>query len=148
MSLASTKKSETPEGLASYRMLIDNEWVEARSGDHFVSTNPVTGEPLAEAPLAGAEDVEAAVLAARRAFEEGPWPETKPADRARLLRSLGQLIEERADDLARSQVLENGKLIREMQPQTKMLSNFCYYYAGLAENFGGETVPISVPNLF
>lgn len=141
------KRGETPGGLASYRMLIDHEWVEARSGACFVSINPVTGEPLAEVPRAGAEDVEAAVLAARRAFEEGPWPETTPAERARLLRNLGQLIEERADDLARTQVLENGKLFRETQPQTKMLANFCYYYAGLAESFGGETIPISVPNV-
>ena len=147
MKLASVDKGQTPDGVASYRMLIDDEWVEARAGDRFVSVNPTTGEPLAEVPRAGAEDVEAAVLAARRAFEEGPWPQTKPVGRARLLRALGQLIEERADDLARSQVLENGKLIREMQPQTKMLSNFCYYYAGLAESFGGETVPISVPNV-
>ncbi len=79
MSLTGIRRGETPEGLASYRMLIDNEWVDARSGAHFVSTHPVTAEPLAEAPLAGAEDVEAAVLAARRAFEEGPWPETTPA---------------------------------------------------------------------
>ena len=147
MSLASTEKGQTPDGVTSYRMLIDDEWVEARTGDRFVSTNPVTGEPLAEAPRAGTEDVEAAVQAARRAFEEGPWPQTTPADRARLLRKLGQLIEKRADDLARTQVLENGKLIREMQPQTRMLANFCYYYAGLAETFGGETVPISVPNV-
>ena len=147
MRLASVDKGQMPDGVASYRMLIDDEWVEARAGGRFVSVNPVTGEPLAEVPHARAADVDAAVLAARRAFEEGPWPQTKPADRARLLRSLGQLIEERADDLARSQVLENGKLIREMQPQTKMLSNFCYYYAGLAESFGGETVPISVPNV-
>jgi acyl-CoA reductase-like NAD-dependent aldehyde dehydrogenase len=147
MRLASKDKGQTPDGVTSYRMLIDDEWVEARAGGRFVSVNPVMGEPLAEVPRAGAEDVERAVLAARRAFEEGPWPQTRPAGRARLLRNLGQLIEERADDLARTQVLENGKLIREMQPQTKMLANFCYYYAGLAESFGGETVPLSVPNL-
>jgi acyl-CoA reductase-like NAD-dependent aldehyde dehydrogenase len=85
----SAKKGETPEGLASYRMLIDNEWVDSQSGERFISTNPVTGEPLAEVPHAGAEDVEVAVLVARRAFEKGPWPETTPAGRARLLRSLG-----------------------------------------------------------
>jgi len=147
MGLASADKGQTPDGVTSYRMLIDDEWVEARAGGRFVSVNPVMGEPLAEVPRAGAEDVDRAVLAARRAFEEGPWPQTKPAGRARLLRNLGQLIEEGADDLARTQVLENGKLIREMQPQTKMLANFCYYYAGLAESFGGETVPLSVPNL-
>ena len=147
MDLANTKRDETQEGLASYKMLIDNEWVKATAGDTFVSTNPVTGEPLAEAPLAGTEDVDAAVRAARRAFEEGAWAEATPAERARLLRHVGQLIEERADALARTQVLENGKLLREMQPQTRMLANFCYYYAGLAESFGGETIPMSVPNV-
>jgi (Z)-2-((N-methylformamido)methylene)-5-hydroxybutyrolactone dehydrogenase len=44
-------------------------------------------------------------------------------------------------------VLENVKLIGEIQPQTEMLANFCYYYAGLAESFGGETVPMSVSNV-
>ncbi len=147
MSLVDMKRSETEEGLASYKMLIDGEWVDARSGEHFVSSNPVTGEDLAQAPLGGTEDVELAVQAARRAFEEGPWPETTPAERARLLRRVGQLIEDRAEDLAHTQVLENGKLFRETQPQTRMLANFCYYYAGLAETFGGETVPTSVPNV-
>jgi aldehyde dehydrogenase (NAD+) len=147
MSVTNAKKGETPGGLADYQMLIDGEWVDARAGASFVSDNPVTGEPLAQVPRAGKEDVEAAVYAARRAFEGAPWSQTKPADRARLLRNVGQLIEERADSLAYTQVLENGKLIREMKPQTRMLANFCYYYAGLAESFGGETIPVSVPNV-
>lgn len=83
MSLMSAMRGETAEGLASYRMLIGDEWVEASAGERFVSTNPVTGEPLAEVPHAGAEDVERAVSAARRAFEVGPWPErpSPPAGR-------------------------------------------------------------------
>lgn len=131
----------------SYRMLVGDQWVEAGSGSRFTSLNPYTGKALAEIPRAGAEDVDSAVQAARHAFEKGDWAQSTPAERARLLRNLGQLIEEHAYDLAHTQVLENGKLIREMKPQTRMLANFCYFYAGLAESFGGETVPISVPNV-
>src|SRR5918997_2839082 len=82
MRLASKDKDQMPDGVASYRMLIDDEWVEARAGGRFVSVNPVTGEPLAEVPRAGAEDIDRAVLAARRALEEGSWSQTKPAGRA------------------------------------------------------------------
>src|SRR5918997_4375371 len=71
MRLASVDKGQMPDGLASYRMLINDEWVEARAGGRFVSLNPVTGEPLAEVPRAEPEDVEAAVLAAGRAESFG-----------------------------------------------------------------------------
>src|SRR5438445_8854716 len=65
------------------RMLIDGKWVEAASGRTFETPNPATGEVLARVAAAGPEDVDRAVRAARRAFDEGPWPHTPPNERAR-----------------------------------------------------------------
>ena len=141
-----TSKAGTSGSLESFRMLIDGEQVDASDGAVFESVNPYTGRAWATAPTATEADVNRAVMAARRAFSSGPWPKMTPADRARLLRRLGALIEEHAAELARVQVLENGKLLRELGPQTAALAGHCYYFSGLAENILGHTVPVSVPN--
>jgi acyl-CoA reductase-like NAD-dependent aldehyde dehydrogenase len=133
-------------GLESYQMLIDGERAEASDGGRFASVNPYTGKDWATAPEATEVDVARAVGAARRAFDSGGWPQTMPAQRARLLRRLGALIEERADELARVQVLENGKLLREVGPQVASLAGHCYYFSGIAETILGHTVPVSVPD--
>ena len=133
--------------IESYSMLIGGEWRDSSDGGTFESINPVTGEPCARVPLATEQDVDAAVAAARRAFEEGPWSQSTPVQRAGLLRKLGDLIAANADHLARIQVRENGKLIREVAGQAKALANTCYFYAGVAEFPTGETLANSVPNM-
>ena len=127
-------------------MLIDGENVASSSGATFDSVNPYTNQPWATAPEATEEDVNRAVLAARAAFESGPWSTATPAHRAKLLRNLGALIEESGEELARVQVLENGKLLRELGPQTTALAGHCYFFSGLAETIFGQTVPVSIPN--
>ena len=129
-------------------MFIAGQWCDAADGGRFDSVNPYTGSPWAAVPEATPDDVTTAVSAARRAFDSGGWPQLAPAERARLLRRLGDLIGERAEELARVQVLENGKLIREVLGQTKALAGHCYFFAGLAETLHGYTVPVSVPNMF
>ncbi len=131
-----------------YRMLIDGQWVAASGGRTFDSVDPYTGLAWASVPFAGADDVDRAVKAARRAFEQGEWARGTPAYRARLLRKLGELIEADADELSNVQVLENGKLLREVAGQTKGLPAHCYYFAGAAEMLHGHTVSISVPDMF
>ncbi|MEU6482218.1 aldehyde dehydrogenase [Streptomyces sp. NPDC047017] len=130
-----------------YRMLIDGTWRDAADSRRFDSVNPFDGTHWADVPLAGEADVDAAVRAARAAFDNGTWPATTPARRAQLLRRLGDLITERADDLARVQVLENGKLIREVSGQTRALAGHCYFYAGVAETMHGHTLAGSVPDM-
>jgi (Z)-2-((N-methylformamido)methylene)-5-hydroxybutyrolactone dehydrogenase len=132
--------------MESYSMLIGGEWRASSDGGTFESINPVTGEPCARVPLATGLDVDAAVDAARRAFEDGPWPQLTPVQRAGLLRKLGDLIAANADQLARIQVQENGKLIREVAGQAKALASTCYFYAGVAELPTGETLATSAPN--
>ncbi|MEU9795096.1 aldehyde dehydrogenase [Streptomyces sparsogenes] len=136
-----------PHSREHYQMLIGGAWRDAADGRRFDSVNPFDATHWADVPLAGEDDVDAAVRAARAAFDTGTWPATPPARRAALLRRLGDLITERADDLARVQVLENGKLIREVAGQTRALAGHCYFYAGVAETMHGQTLAASVPNL-
>ena len=67
------------------KMLIDGKWVEAASGKSFETPNPATGETLARVAEGDAEDIDRAVKAARRAFDEGPWRKTNPMQREGLL---------------------------------------------------------------
>lgn len=133
--------------IESFSMLIDGQSRPSGDGSVFRCTNPFDGEEWAEVPLATADDVNAAVAAARRAFEEGPWSTSSPLMRAGLLRRLGDLITESAAELADVQVRENGKLIREVGDQAKALANHCYFFAGVAESPIGETLATSVPNM-
>ncbi|NDV07488.1 MULTISPECIES: aldehyde dehydrogenase [unclassified Rhodococcus (in: high G+C Gram-positive bacteria)] len=130
-----------------YDMLIDGAWRAAADHATFDSINPFDGQPWAQVPTATTADIDAAVAAARRAFDGGPWSQSTPLQRATLLRKFGDLIRDNADELARIQVLENGKLIREVAGQTLALANHCYFFAGVAESPTGETLASSVPNM-
>lgn len=127
-------------------MYIDGEWVDSSDGGTFESINPYANQPWAVAPEATASDVDRAVMAARKAFRSKEWGDVTPAFRAKLLRKLGTLIEEAGDEMARVQVLENGKLLRELGPQTNALAGHCYFFSGLAETIFGQTIPVSIPN--
>ncbi len=129
-------------------MHIDGQWVDAADGQGFDCIDPYSGLAWARVPTATIADVDAAVAAARLAFEQGDWASALPAKRARLLRKLGDLIESEFQELANVQVLENGKLMREVLGQTQGLAAFCYYFAGAAEHLHGDTVPVSLPDMF
>ena len=124
----------------AFAMLIDGEWTQASSGEVFSCTDPYTEESWGRVPQAGSLDVERAVRAARRAFDERGWPQTPPAQRAALLRRLARLIEAHAEELTYQQIRENGKLVAEMRPGSRLLARACEYFAGLAEGPCGLTV--------
>ena len=86
--------------IRQYRMFINGEWAEARSGKTFESVNPYTGRPWAVVPEAGDADVDDAVQAARAAFDEGHWGRMTGTERARLMRRLADLIAENSEQLA------------------------------------------------
>jgi aldehyde dehydrogenase (NAD+) len=134
--------------LKRYRMLIGGHWVDARSGAMFESVDPFTGRPWAAIPRAGAEDVDAAVAAARAAFDDGPWRRATGAERARLMRRLAELISEHAERIAVVETTDNGKLIREMEGQLRGLADYYHYFAGAADKIHGETLPSDRPNFF
>src|SRR5271163_1236144 len=93
------------------KMLIDGKWLEAASGKTLETYNPATGEVLARVAEGDREDIDRAVKAARRAFENGPWPAMPPAERARLLLKLADLLESHLEEFAELETLDNGKPI-------------------------------------
>ena len=94
---------------------IDGQFVPARSGRTYTSENPANGLPLAEIAMGGAEDVDAAVAAARRAFNAGIWSDLAPAERKRVLIRFADLIDANADELAVIETLDAGKPISDVR---------------------------------
>ncbi|WP_037360562.1 aldehyde dehydrogenase [Amycolatopsis orientalis] len=113
------------------------------SGEYFASINPATGEALYDAARGNHRDIDAAVRAAREAFDDPHWQALSQTRRGRLLRRLGDLIAENAEELARSESLDNGKLLREMRGQLATLPEYYHYYAGLADKIQGDVIPAS-----
>ncbi|GAB3247431.1 aldehyde dehydrogenase [Kineosporia babensis] len=122
---------------------IGGEKVEPAGGGHFDSTNPATRETLYAAARGDATDVDKAVKAARRAFESPAWRDMTQTGRGRLLRRLAELIAENAEELARTESLDNGKLLREMRGQMQGLPEYYHYYSGLADKIQGDVIPTS-----
>ena len=81
-------------------LLINGKFEEAESGKTFETVNPATGEALARVAEGDASDIDRAVRAARRAFDDGPWGRMNPSERGRVLHRIGDLIMEHADELA------------------------------------------------
>ncbi|GJQ27538.1 MAG: aldehyde dehydrogenase [Phycisphaerae bacterium] len=131
--------------------LIDGQWVPAASGKTFETINPATGDVLAQVAEGDKADVDKAVKAARRAFEEGPWRKMSASERGRLMYKLADLIEKNKETLAKLETLDNGKPIRDSLNADVPLTVACYrYYAGWADKNHGKTIPINNvgPNQF
>ena len=136
------------QALESFKMHIDGTWTESASGEHFESFNPYTAQPWALIPRGNAEDVERAVQAAHKAGTSGDWPKLTATQRGHLMRKLADLLTGEAERLAELEVRDNGKLIAEMSAQTKYLTQWYYYYAGLADKVEGTVIPIDKPGHF
>jgi aldehyde dehydrogenase (NAD+) len=134
--------------MRSDRMLIAGEWCDAESGRTFDSINPFTGQAWASVPRAGIEDVDRAVNAARTAFEHPSWRDLNATRRGALLYKLGDLIAEQADELARLETQDNGKLISEMSAQLNYIPEWFRYFGGLADKVEGRVIPIDRPGMF
>ena len=125
------------------RMLIGGKWQESRGGKRFSTINPANESVIAEVPEANEADVDAAVKAARSAFESGPWHRMDARDRGRLMNKLADLMEKNLDELAALETLDNGKPIRDAKAADLPLSIDCLrYYAGWADKLTGDTIPI------
>lgn len=120
-------------------MLIGGQRAAAASGGVLESVNPATGEVIGRFPRGGAEDVDAAVLAARDAFLE--WSAASPTDRATCVVRLADLVVEHAEELARIDVADNGSPIREMRNDAHLAAAQMRYFAGLALQLRGDTIP-------
>ncbi|GAA2314263.1 aldehyde dehydrogenase [Streptomyces kunmingensis] len=132
-----------PTTLPTWQHFIGGSWVEPAAGEYFESTDPATRRTLYRAARGTAADVDRAVTAARAAFEDPGWRDLSQTRRGHLLRRLGDLIAENADELASMEARDNGKLLREMRGQLATLPEYFHYYAGLADKIHGSTIPTS-----
>jgi len=129
---------------APKKNLIDGKWLESASGERFSVYDPSTGATIAHVPDSGAEDIDHAVKAARRAFESGPWPKLSPSDRGRLIWKIGDLILENLEELAEIESLDNGKPVAVARvADIPLAADLFHYMAGWATKIEGNTIPIS-----
>jgi aldehyde dehydrogenase (NAD+) len=128
-------------------LLINGKWVPAKSGKTFEGENPANEQVLATVAEGDKADVDEAVKAARKAFDEGPWPRMSPHARTRVLLKFADLIQQHADELAELVSLEGGKPIAEAQGEVIASAAQFIYYAGWVSKIYGETNP-SAPEMF
>jgi aldehyde dehydrogenase (NAD+) len=133
----------------SYGLFIDGEFTDPSSHEQFVSLNPANEEVLATVAQASREDIDRAVVSARRAYED-VWSRTSGAERSKYLFRIARLIQERALELAIAETLDNGKPIRESRDvDIPLAAAHFFYYAGWADKleyagFGAHPQPIGV----
>ena len=126
------------------KLLMNGEWVEG--GRTFETINPATGEVLTQVAEAGPAEVDAAVAAARKAFDDaaGPWRKLSASARGRLLWKIADLVEHNIEELAELETLDNGKPIFESRyVDMPMVADVFRYYAGWATKIHGETININ-----
>jgi betaine-aldehyde dehydrogenase/aminobutyraldehyde dehydrogenase len=122
--------------VAKHKNLVGGEWVDAASGETMEVLNPSTGEAIAEVPRCGAEDVERAVEAARKALPE--WLEKTPKDRMELLLKLADVIDEHADELARLESQNVGKPMAIAADEMPFSADNLRFFAGAARTLEGK----------
>src|SRR6202047_5480011 len=115
MATVQTERPRTvkPPKVKDQPMLIGGKWVDSVSGKTFPTTNPATGQTICQVAEGDKADIDLAVKAARKAFEEGPWPKMSAAERGRLLYKLADLIEQHKEELAALESLDNTKPYRD-----------------------------------
>jgi aldehyde dehydrogenase (NAD+) len=134
------------EAIRKYGLFIDGQ--EVPTDRLMECMNPFTGERWAMVPDAEEADVDRAVAAARSAFDEGPWRSLTATQRGALLRRLGDIIKRDAEELARIESTDNGKLYRETFGQWQYIAEHFYYFAGMADKLQGDVVASDRPNFF
>lgn len=115
------------------RLFIDGKWQAPAKGGTFPVIDPATEELVHRAPSGTKEDINAAVKAARLAFDQGPWPRLSGRERAKVLRRISDIILARKHDLARLEVIDNGKPLPEAIWDMEDTAGCFAFYAGLAE---------------
>ncbi len=129
-----------------YQMYIDGKFCDAKSGLELNSINPATEENIACFPSAGIDDLEIAIAAARRAFDEGEWPRMSLPERSQVLLKIVNLIRESAFELSRIETLDSGKTSKQTTfIDIPVAANSFEYFAGAASQVKGQTITIPAP---
>src|SRR6185312_4233187 len=128
-----------------HKLLIGEERVDGAST--FETVDPSTGNAIAEVAQAGPDQVDAAVAAARAAFEDGPWASAPGAQRGALINRLAQLVGEHADELAELESLDNGKpvTLAKIVDVGATVAHF-EYFAGWPTKIEGDVIPVRAPD--
>jgi acyl-CoA reductase-like NAD-dependent aldehyde dehydrogenase len=129
------------------QLLIGGNWRDASDGETYEDRNPATGAKLADVADATREEVDAAVAAARKAFDTGKWPTMAAARRAKIIYKIAQLIAERAEEIARCEVRDNGKTIATAKGELGAIVDCFEFYAGAVTKNYGETLPPPIPTI-
>jgi phenylacetaldehyde dehydrogenase len=128
------------------QLFINGQWTDAASGKTFETPNPATGATLASVAEGDAEDINRAVAAARKAFDDGPWGRITPSERGRIIWRIGDLILEHAEELAELESLDNGKPYAvALAADIPLAADLFHYMAGWATKIEGNSINISVP---
>ena len=128
--------------LPRHSLFIGGTWVEPAGGERTPVLDPATNRPIAEVASGSKDDMDAAVEAARRAFESPEWRGMDPSKRGRLLYQLGSLVRDKFDELARLESQNVGKPLREAKGDVAYVYKLFEYYAGLADKIEGATIPV------
>jgi acyl-CoA reductase-like NAD-dependent aldehyde dehydrogenase len=132
--------------IQNFKMFIDGQWVDSESGKTIETLNPENNEVWATVPEANAKDVDKAVKAAQKAFENS-WANLHPRERAKYLRSLADQLRENAEHLGTIETKDTGKIFRETKTQASYIAEYYDYFAGLADKVEGTVVPIDKPDM-
>ncbi|SAL55155.1 aldehyde dehydrogenase [Caballeronia arvi] len=129
------------------QLFIGGRWVAPIHNGRFDTIDPASEEVIASVAAATAEDIDIAVKAARKAFDEGPWPRMRGAERAAVLRRIGKGIRDRLQALAEIEVRDNGKPLPEALWDLGDAAGCFEFYAGLAEKFDDSAeTPVALPD--
>jgi aldehyde dehydrogenase (NAD+) len=124
------------------KLYINGEWNDCVSGEVFESINPETLQVVAKVPRGKKEDIDAAVKAARQAFESAEWRDMLPANRSRILLRFAQIIREHKNELAELEVLDTGRPLMIAQSGVNLAARYFEFYGGAADKILGETIPV------
>ena len=128
--------------MQTHSLFIDGRFCDARSARTIDVINPATREVIARVPDGAREDIDAAVAAARRAFESEPWRSVTAQERGRVLFRLAQLVREHAKELAELETINNGKPIVEAEFDIADVATCFEYYGGMATKIQGDVLPV------
>ncbi|CDQ20694.1 aldehyde dehydrogenase (acceptor) [Halobacillus karajensis] len=126
-------------------MYINGEWVPAENGTTRTIINPFNQEPIAEVAEGDETDTQAAIHAARSAFDQGKWRHTPAMERGKLVLKIAELIERDQRELAELETLDSGKTLTESLDDMKDIAEVFRYYGGLADKDGGEMIESPIP---